>query len=128
MRLLLDTHVALWAITDDRRLPRAARALIASSENSIHVSAVTVWEIALEHARYPADMPVSGGDALRWFRESGYPMLDVTPDHAAHLESLPRLHADPFDRMLVAQALVEPLRLMTRDADVARYGEMIMLI
>ena len=73
-------------------------------------------------------MPVSGTDALRWFRESGYSMLDVTPDHAAQLGSLPLLHADPFDRMLVAQALAEPLRLMTRDADVARYGNTIMLI
>lgn len=128
MRLLLDTHVALWAITDDRRLPRTARALIASADHLVHVSAVSIWEIALKHARYPRDMPVTARDALGWFCESGYLMIDITPDHATQLESLPPLHADPFDRMLVAQALAEPLRLMTRDADVARYGDTILLI
>lgn len=128
MRLLLDTHVALWAITDDRRLPRSARALIASPDNSIHVSAVSVWEIAAKHARYPRDMPVSGNDALRWFRESGYLMVDITAEHAARVESLPDLHADPFDRMLVAQAVTEPLRLVTRDAAIGAYGDTVILI
>lgn len=128
MRLLLDTHVALWAITDDRRLPNSARTLIASARNAIHVSAVSVWEIAIKHARYPRDMPVSGVEALRWFRESGYLTLDVTADHAAQVESLPDLHADPFDRLLVAQAIAEPLRLVTRDAAIARYSDTVILI
>ncbi len=128
MRLLLDTHVALWAITDDRRLPGPARAMIASAANTVHVSVVSVWEIAIKHARYPRDMPVSARDALTWFRESGYLMLDVTSDHAAQVESLPDLHADPFDRMLVAQAVAEPLRLLTRDAAIARYSDTIILV
>lgn len=128
MRLLLDTHVALWAITDDRRLPSSARAMIASAANAVHVSAVSVWEIGIKHARYPRDMPVSASDALDWFRESGYLMLDVTSDHAAQVESLPDLHADPFDRMLVAQAVAEPLRLLTHDAAVARYSDTIILV
>ena len=128
MRLLLDTHVALWAISDDCRLPRSARAMIASPDNAVHVSAVSVWEIAIKHARYPRDMPVSGSDALRWFRDSGYLMIPVTPEHAEQDESLPDLHADPFDRMLVAQAMAEPFRFMTRDATIARYSDTVLLI
>ena len=71
---------------------------------------------------------LSARDALTWFRESGYLMLDVTSDHAAQVESLPDLHADPFDRMLVAQAVAEPLRLLTRDAAIARYSDTIILV
>ncbi len=128
MRLLLDTHVALWAIADDRRLGAAARSLIAAPQNTVHVSAVSLWEIAIKHARYPRDMPVSAADALRWFGEAGYELLDVTAAHAAQVEALPPLHADPFDRMLLAQAFCEPLALLTRDAQVARYGGPVTLV
>ena len=128
MRLLLDTHVALWALLDDPRLPERARALIADEDNSLHVSAASVWEISIKHALQRGDMPLSGEAALRWFRRAGYALLDITPEHAAAVEKLPPHHADPFDRMLVAQALTEPLRLLTRDAAVARYSNAIELI
>jgi PIN domain nuclease of toxin-antitoxin system len=128
VRLLLDTHVALWAIVDDPRLPRAAREMIAAPSNTVVVSAVTVWEVAIKHALAREDMPVSGAQALRWFRAAGYVLLDVTPEHAAGVETLPRIHADPFDRLLVSQALAEPLRLVTHDATVARYSDTIVAI
>lgn len=128
MRLLLDTHVALWAITDDGRLQPAARALIQAPANVVVISAVSVWEIAIKHALGRGDMPVSAADALRFFSAAGYLLLDVTAEHAAEVERLAPIHADPFDRLLVAQALSEPMRLMTHDATVARYSDTIISV
>jgi PIN domain nuclease of toxin-antitoxin system len=128
MRLLLDTHIALWAISDDPRLSGQARALITASEHDIFVSAASVWEIAIKHGLGRTNMPVSGSAALAWFRESGYRLLAISPEHTAAVESLPLLHADPFDRLLVAQALFEPLRLLTHDTQIARYSDTVLLV
>jgi PIN domain nuclease of toxin-antitoxin system len=128
LNLLLDTHVALWAITDSPKLPKKAREMIESSKSSVWISAATVWEIAIKHSLGRGDMPVSSQDALRYFRESGYRFLPVEPEHAAGVEELAAHHADPFDRILVAQALVEPMRLITHDPMVARYSDTIVHI
>lgn len=128
MNLLLDTHVALWAITDSPKLPKKARELIESPRSTVWISAATVWEIAIKHGLGRGDMPVSGQRALRYFQESGYRFLPVEPEHAAAVEDLSEHHADPFDRILVAQALVEPMRLMTHDPLVARYSDTIIKI
>lgn len=122
MRLLLDTHVALWAIVDSPRLSAAARSLIVDPANEIWVSAASVWEITIKHGLGRGAMPVSGDDALRHFREAGYRFVAITPEHAAAVTALPPLYADPFDRLLVAQAMIEPFRLLTADAMLARYG------
>lgn len=122
MRLLLDTHVALWAIADDSRLSAAARLLIETSTNEVLVSAVSVWEIAIKHALGRGDMPISAAQALAFFQQAGFSLLAVSAAHAAAVEALPAIHADPFDRLLVAQAFHEPLRLLTHDVTVARYG------
>lgn len=128
MNILLDTHVALWAITDNPKLPKKARELIESPKSSVWISAATVWEVAIKHSLRRGDMPVSSQDALRYFRESGYRFLPIEPEHAAGVEDLPAHHADPFDRILVAQALVEPMRLITHDPMVARYSDTIIEI
>ena len=128
MHLLLDTHIALWALADDARLPARGRLLIADPNNRVSVSAASVWEISIKHSLARGDMPVSGAQALLWFRQAGFALLPITPEHAAAVEQLPRLHADPFDRLLVAQALTEPLHLLTHDAAVARYSDSIELI
>jgi PIN domain nuclease of toxin-antitoxin system len=128
LNLLLDTHVALWAITDSPKLPKKAREMIESSKSSVWISAATVWEIAIKHSLGRGDMPVSSQDALGYFRESGYRFLPVEPEHAAAVEDLAAHHADPFDRILVAQALVEPMRLITYDPMVARYSDTIIHI
>lgn len=131
MNLLLDTHIALRAIIDDPRLPVEAHTLIADLENDVFVSAASVWEIAVKHGlagRKRAAMPVSGSDALAFFRRAGYRLLPMTADHAAAIETLPQIHADPFDRMIVAQALVEPLRLITCDSTVAAYSDTILRV
>lgn len=128
MNLLLDTHVALWAITDSPRLSAHARGLISSPRSSVWISAATIWEITIKHGLGRGDMPVSGHDALRYFRESGYQMLAIEPEHASAVADLPPHHQDPFDRMLVAQALTEPMRLLTHDAMVARYSDSIIAV
>ena len=128
MRLLLDTHIALWAISDDQRLSGTARALITSPEHEVFVSAASVWEISIKHSLKRTNMPVPGSAALAWFRESGYRLLAISPEHAAAVESLPLLHADPFDRIIVAQALYEPLRLLTHDKQIACYSDTVLLV
>jgi PIN domain nuclease of toxin-antitoxin system len=128
LNLLLDTHVALWAITDSPKLPLKARELILSPKTNVWISAASVWEIAIKHALGRGDMPVSGEDAARYFRESGYRFLAVEPEHAVAVEGLAAHHQDPFDRILVAQALAEPMRLMTHDPLVARYSDTIITI
>jgi PIN domain nuclease of toxin-antitoxin system len=130
MRLLLDTHIAVWAIQDSPRLPLAARALVTDPANALHVSAATIWEIAIKHAlkRGSAAMPLSAAEALGYFREAGYTLLPITPEHARAVEDLPERHGDPFDRMLVAQAITEPLRLVTQDPMVAGYGDVVIAV
>jgi len=128
LNLLLDTHVALWAITDSPKLPPKARELIASPRTTVWISVASVWEIAIKHALGRGDMPVSGQEAGRYFRESGYRFLPIETEHAFAVQDLAVHHHDPFDRLLVAQALVEPMRLMTHDPMVARYSDTIIKI
>jgi PIN domain nuclease of toxin-antitoxin system len=126
--LLLDTHVALWALTDDPRLSQRARALIEDPANDVLVSAASVWEIAIKHALGRGDMPISGDQALDWFRRAGYQLLPIAPEHVAAVEHLPDHHRDPFDRLLVSQAIAEPLRLLTHDPLVIRYGDVVIAV
>jgi PIN domain nuclease of toxin-antitoxin system len=127
VRLLLDTHIALWAITGDQKLNRSAQALIDDIANGVFVSAVSLFEIAIKRLRRPGSLAVGAGEALRLFEEAGYSMLPVSASHAAAVEALPLLHADPFDRLLAAQALTEPLRLITHDRKLASYSETFIL-
>jgi PIN domain nuclease of toxin-antitoxin system len=127
VKLLLDTHIALWAVTDSPRLPARARELILAPENSLFVSAVSVWEVSIKHHLAPRKMPVSGTRALALFRRSRYFLLAITAEHAAAVDELPTHHADPFDRMLVSQALREPLRLLTADEVLRRYSDTVIV-
>ena len=124
MKLLLDTHVALWAVSALELLTQQGRGMIADETNQVFVSAVNIWEIAFKRPlsrRAPPAM--SAQEAIAAFTVAGYTMLDVTAAHAAAVETLPLLHGDPFDRLLVAQALTEPLRLLTHDKVLARYSD-----
>lgn len=127
MRLLLDTPIALWAVAGSRRLTRKARELILEADE-VHVSAATLWEIAIKHALGRGDMPVSSGQALQAFRDAGYVLLAIKPEHAVRVADLPAIHADPFDRLLIAQARFEPLTLLTSDRLVGQYGPDITLV
>lgn len=129
--MLLDTHIALWAIVDSPRLPPAARQMIADRQNDVLVSAASVWEIAIKHALARGganDMPISGRAALGLFGAAGYGLLAITGEHAAAIGHLPPIHADPFDRMLVAQATTEPLLLITSDALLGRYSPTVIVV
>lgn len=128
MNLLLDTHIALWAITDSQKLPSKARELIAAPRNTVWVSTASLWEITIKHSLGRGDMPISGYEALRYFQQSGYHLLTVEPEHAIAVGDLPHHHGDPFDRLLVAQARIEPMRLLTHDTQVARYGDTVMWV
>jgi PIN domain nuclease of toxin-antitoxin system len=128
VNLLLDTHVALWAVADSPRLSAQARSLILDPGNSVHVSTASVWEITIKHMLGKGNMPVSGTQAAAWFSAAGYVELPIVNAHIALLETLAPHHADPFDRLLVAQALAEPLRLLTHDDKLAPYSDSIILV
>ncbi len=130
-RLLLDTHVALWATFDRSRLPQKAATLIESSADAVFVSVISIWEIAIKHALRrgsPGDMPVPAPEARADFESAGFKLLPVTAEHALGVGRLPIRHGDPFDRMLVAQALHEPLTLVTHDKRVASYSNSFLLV
>jgi PIN domain nuclease of toxin-antitoxin system len=130
VNLLLDTHIALWAVEDNPRLPQAARELILDPNASLFVSVASLWEIAIKHAlgRGPQSMPMGAAEALSFFETSGFVIVPVMSAHVLSLESLPRLHDDPFDRLLVATALTEPYRLVTHDARVGAYGSIVTVV
>ena len=122
MRLLLDTHAFLWAISDEPRLGPRSRALIISEAASVLVSHVSLWEIAIKHALARSDMPLSAAMAIPWAEECGFQLLPLDLPHLLTLEQLPLHHRDPFDRLLVAQAISESLLLVSADAAFQTYG------
>jgi PIN domain nuclease of toxin-antitoxin system len=128
LRLLLDTHVAIWILVSPDLVDNAVLDLVAAAEDGVYVSAVSVLEIAIKHSLERRDAPpFSGSEAIRHFRNGGFTLLNVTPEHGAAVETLPPIHRDPFDRLLVAQALTEPLRLVTHDARLAAYSDTIIV-
>lgn len=124
MRLLLDTHLLLWALSAPAKLPARFRRELDRAQ--VFVSAASIWEIAIKAGlgRLDAD-PQTVLDAVR---PSGFELLDVTGAHAARVATLPPLHRHPFDRLLVAQALVEPLVLITSDSALAGYGDLVRVL
>jgi PIN domain nuclease of toxin-antitoxin system len=120
VRLLLDTHTFLWWLTDDRKLGRKARAAITDTGSVVHVSAASCWEMAIKATLGRIDL--GGADLAAEIPANGFVELPITARHALRAGDLPRHHADPFDRMLVAQALVEELVLVTHDQVLGRYG------
>ncbi|CAA9424227.1 MAG: Death on curing protein, Doc toxin [uncultured Rubrobacteraceae bacterium] len=119
MRLLLDTHVLLWWLANDPNLGRDARAGISDPHSSVYVSAATVWEISIKRALGKLEAP---SDLSRQIELSRFGSLSMTASHAHAAGALPRHHDDPFDRMLVAQAMIEDLTLLTRDPRMGLYG------
>jgi PIN domain nuclease of toxin-antitoxin system len=120
VRLLLDTHVVLWALADSPRLSQSARQLLADFENECWVSSASVWEIAIKVVlgKYALALPLSAlAEAID---EAGFRTLDVSPRHATAIERVDVPHGDPFDRMLLAQCEVETLRLLTADKTLGR--------
>lgn len=123
MKLLLDTHLLLWALAaeSERALPAKARALIASPKHELLFSPASIWEIAIKNALGRPDFRADPHLVRRTLLDNGYVELPITSAHAACVATLPELHRDPFDRMLLAQATVEGITLVTSDAVVAGY-------
>jgi PIN domain nuclease of toxin-antitoxin system len=121
MKYLLDTHVPLWAAGMPERLSARAVALLNDRENRLFFSAASLWEIAIKRGLGRADFQIDGRVLRRGLLDNGYSELAISSVHAAATEGLPGLHKDPFDRLLVAQAAVEGITLLTADALVVRY-------
>ncbi len=121
MKLLLDTHLLIWAAIDPDRLSAKTRKLLADPLNELFYSAASLWEIAIKHGLGRADFQVDARVLRRGLLDNGYQELPITGAHAVAIESLSPIHKDPFDRLLVAQATVEGITLLTSDALVAKY-------
>ena len=121
MKLLLDTHLLLWAAHDPKRLTKAARALIENSENELFFSAASLWEITIKQSLGRQDFRVDARLLRRGLLDNGYTELSITSEHAISTGQLAYTHKDPFDRILLAQATVEGITLLTNDRKLARY-------
>lgn len=119
MDLLLDTHTLIWVFSRDPRLSRAATEAIGDGNNIVLVSAATAWEIAIEKALGKLKVPGNYQEGLQRYR---FTPLSITTEHALAVEQLPLYHKDPFDRILIAQAQIERLTLVTRDPQMKAYG------
>ncbi len=124
MRLLLDTHVVLWALSAPSKLPTAFRRELDACQ--VYVSAASIWEVAIKAGL--GKIAADPHEVLDAVEPSGFELLSVTGAHAARVATLPPLHRDPFDRLLVAQALLEPLVLVTSDETLRAYGEFVRVL
>jgi PIN domain nuclease of toxin-antitoxin system len=121
MKLLLDTHLLLWTANESSRLSSTARKLINDLDNELLFSAASLWEIAIKSSLGRDDFRVDARVLRRGLLDNGYSNLAITGEHAVAIDSLPPVHRDPFDRILVAQATVEGITLLTVDPLVAKY-------
>jgi PIN domain nuclease of toxin-antitoxin system len=121
MKLLLDTHLLLWAAGQPERLSSTARALINNLDNELLFSAASIWEVSIKRGLGRDDFRVDPRLLRRGLLDNGYIELSVTSMHAVTVDGMPSVHKDPFDRILVAQATVEGITLLTADPLVARY-------
>ena len=128
MRLLVDTHLLLWAAAASRRLPKEARRLMEDPAHEVLYSAASLWEIAIKATLRKADFKADVALLRPALAEMGFGELPISGVHAERVATLPPVHKDPFDRMLVAQSLCEPLVLLTNDDVLAGYGEFVRVV
>ncbi len=119
MKLLIDSHVVVWWLDEPHKLSAAAHAAISNPDHEVFISAASIWELGLKQAKGKLRLPQG---FLNLLRADGFSFLPITTEHATHAVSLPPLHADPFDRMLIAQAMTDSLVLVTRDAVIPLYS------
>lgn len=124
MRVLLDTHLLLWALSAPSKLPAAARKLIHDAD--VYVSAASIWEVSIKATL--GKLSADPREVLAALEPAGFLELPVSGVHAARVVDLPAIHRDPFDRLLIAQALTEPMRLLTNDTALADYGDIVTLV
>ena len=125
MRLLLDTHIYIWVLMNNRKLTKAARRLILDADE-VFVSAASIWEAAIKAGLGKLDVEVD--QLVAEIQASGFVELPVRAAHAAAVRRLPAIHGDPFDRLLIAQAVSEPLGFLTSDRNLAAYSELVITV
>ena len=128
MNLLLDTHIVLWALKDDPKLPQKAKDLINNLNNRLFYSAAVIWEVEIKHQARPYEMKISGADLSDLCKKAGYEVLPILEPHVCALETLNRprslqAHNDPFDLIILAQAKIEGLYFVTADSLIPQYNE-----
>lgn len=128
MNLLLDTHILIWALNDDARLPKKAKEMILDPDNAVYYSSISIWEVSIKHMLHPENVTFSGEELSGYCQEAGYIQVEMRDRHVYALETLKREkgapdHSDPFDRILIAQAKTENLTFLTHDALLPFYGE-----
>ncbi len=128
MNLLLDTHLLIWALNEDPRLPDKAKEMILDPDNAVYYSAVSIWEVSIKHANHPDNVSFTGKELSQYCQEAGFLPVEVRDKHVYALETLSRAegappHRDPFDRMLIAQAKAENLSFLTHDSLLPYYEE-----
>ena len=128
MNVLLDTHIILWALKDDPKLPKKAKDIIDDLDNRVFYSTAAIWEVEIKHQARPSDIKISGHELSELCIQAGYEMLPILDAHVCALETLYRQrnlpsHNDPFDRIMLAQAKSEGLFLVTADALIPQYNE-----
>lgn len=128
MKLLLDTHVLQWVAADSTKLSKAARALILAPENELSFSAASLWEIAIKKGLGRDDFKINARVLRRALLDNGYAEIPIGSDHTVAVEDLPSIHKDPFDRIMVSQATVEGITLLTAGTLVAQYPGPVRLI
>ena len=128
MRILLGTHLLLWAMAASRKLPRDVKSQLLDAQNNIYYSAASLWEIAIKRGLQRKDFRIYIEALLEALKASGFLELPITAAHAAGVARLPPIHKDPFDRLLVAQSMAEPLTLLTNDAVLADYWDGVQVV
>jgi len=128
VNILLDTHILIWALNEDPRLPEKAKEMILDEDNAVYYSSVSIWEIAIKHAKYPNEVEFSGKELSQFCQEAGFLPVEMRDKHVFALETIKREenappHHDPFDRMLIAQAKAENLSFVTHDSLLSYYEE-----
>ena len=128
MKILMDSHIILWSLNNDRKLSPAARDLILDARNTLYFSVISVWEFSIKHAVHPDNVLVSGLEIYALCESAGYEPLDLCGKHVFTLETLHRRkgapsHHDPFDRLLIAQAKAEKMLFLTHDSLLSYYDE-----
>ena len=126
MKILLDTHILIWFVKDDKLLTKKAVEEITNAENEIYYSIISILEVEIKHINHPAEISLSGEQLLNFCKEYGFIQVPLEPSHILELKNLQRRadsppHKDPFDRLLICQAIVENMQLMTHDNRISEY-------
>lgn len=128
MRVILDTHIMIWAIQGSPRLSKVARDIINDDNNDVYFSSVSLIEISTKRKTHPESMLFNAREARKLFIESGYEELPIDSSHAETMDDLPLLHRDPFDRLLLAQAQAEGMKLLSHDNRFPAYGDFVIAV